>query len=395
MPIFWLPKRFGLLFSVIVSVAFAWTVADRPTVRLVLKPIITSGLEKPIYVTHAGDGSGRLFVVEQVGRVRVIKQGVLLPEPYLDISAQVTCCQEQGLLSIAFDPNYDTTGRLYANYTNLAGDTIVARFEVADPALDVADLLTVTSVISIAQPYYNHNGGQIQFGPLDGYLYIGMGDGGGIGDPDSRGQSLNTLLGKLLRIDVHDVLTYSIPATNPFTQTIGVRPEIWDYGLRNPWRFSFDRANGDLYIADVGVVCYEEINFEPAGSQGGLNYGWRWMEGLHAFNRDEALLCTQPKVKPSGMVLPVVEYPHTGYSSITGGYVYRGAEYPALVGWYIYGDFGTGQIWAVRPNASQTWSPIELLDTPYMLSSFGEDEKGEVYVVSYSDGHLYQLTGSN
>jgi glucose/arabinose dehydrogenase len=345
----------------------------------------------PVYLTHAGDGSGRLFVVELEGRIRIVKAGALLPTPYLDISRLVTCCQEQGLFSIAFDPEFASNGTVYLNYTDKQWDTVVARYVLSDPSSDVAEVIRVSPVLTIEQPYFNHNGGQLQFGRRDDYLYIGTGDGGGIGDPENRGQSLDTLLGKLLRIDVRGVPTYTIPATNPFTRTVGARPEIWDYGLRNPWRFSFDRATGDLYIGDVGAVCYEEIDFEPAGSGGGRNYGWRRMEGLHAFNRDELDVCIQPKISPAGLTLPIVDYAHELGFAVTGGYVYRGKAQPWLNGVYFYADFGSGRLWSLRQAAPGVWSRAELLDTPHAISSFGEDEDGELYVLSFGDGQVFRL----
>ncbi|CAG0997334.1 partial Aldose sugar dehydrogenase YliI, partial [Gammaproteobacteria bacterium] len=225
--------------------------------------LVSGGLSAPVHVTHAGDGSGRLFVVEQAGKVRVIKNGALLPTPYLTITTQVACCGEQGLLSIAFDPDFQTTRAFYLNYTNLAGNTVIERYTVADATADVANVVNSQSVLTINQPEGNHNGGQVQFGPNDDYLYIGMGDGGGGGDQHGtigNGQDPAQLLGKMLRINVRGVPTYTIPPTNPFTQTAGYRPEIWALGLRNPWRFSFDRVNGDLFIGDVGQNCWEEID---------------------------------------------------------------------------------------------------------------------------------------
>ena len=352
---------------------------------------VTGGLTNPVYLTHAGDGSGRLFVVERAGTIRVISNGVLLPAPYLDIHSQVESgYEEQGLLSVAFDPNYTTNGTFYIDYTTNAagqdGDTVIARYVVANPAANVATILTTTTILAVYQPAQNHNGGQLQFGP-DGYLYIGKGDGGGNGDPNNNGQSLNTLLGKMLRINVRGVPTYTIPATNPFTQTAGVRPEIWAYGLRNPWRFTFDRLNGDLYVADVGQSAYEEVNFQPAASMGGENYGWHIMEGLHCFSPQQG--CNQ-----TGLVLPIVEYSHPeGGCSITGGYVYRGDQYPALQGAYFFGDYCTGYVWSLQRVGNQ-WQMIRQLETGTRISSFGEDASGELYLIAYASGEVFHIVSS-
>ena len=230
-------------------------------------------------------------MVEQGGRIRIIRNGVLEATPFLDITGRVSCCSERGLLSVAFPPGYAAKGHFYVNYTNKAGNTVVARYRLTTNP-DVADPGSEQVVLTVPQPYANHNGGQLAFGPNDGYLYIGMGDGGSGGDPENRAQNPAELLGKLLRINVEtgNPNTYTIPASNPFTQTAGYRPEIWALGLRNPWRFAFDRLTHDLYIADVGQDAYEEVDFQPAASTGGENYGWRIMEGLHCYNRLHAIL---------------------------------------------------------------------------------------------------------
>src|SRR4030095_15339060 len=260
-------------------------------------------------------------VVEQEGRIRIVKSQTLLSTPFLDISARVSCCGERGLLSVAFPPNYANKGHFYVNYTNNDGNTVIARYRVtSDP--DVANLNSEEILLTIEQPFANHNGGQIAFGP-DGYLYIGMGDGGSAGDPQGNGQRPETLLGKLLRIDVESGMTpYAVPSNNPFVQSRFYHGEIWALGLRNPWRFSFDRQTGDLYLGDVGQGSYEEINFQSRASFGGENYGWNIMEGKHCFNSDS---CNQ-----TGLVLPIVEYSHSEGCSVTGGVVYRGQQYPRL-----------------------------------------------------------------
>ena len=338
------------------SRARAREAGDLPPILLVSH---IDGLDWPVHVTHAGDGSGRIFVVEQAGRVQIIRNGVLNEAPFLDISGRLSCCGERGLLSMAFPPGYSAKGHFYVNYTNRSGNTVVARFRVtADP--DVADPDSEQIVLTVDQPYSNHNGGQLAFGPGDGYLYVGMGDGGSAGDPQNRAQNPSTLLGKLLRIDVEagDPLSYTVPATNPFRDVPGYRDEIWALGLRNPWRFSFDTKTGDLYIGDVGQGGFEEIDYQPAASTGGENYGWRIMEASHCFN--------SPDCDPSGLTLPVVEYPNPPgrCASVTGGVVYRGVEYTGLEGVYVYGDYCSGRIWGLKKTVSG-WQDDRLYDAPF------------------------------
>jgi glucose/arabinose dehydrogenase len=333
-------------------------------------------------MTNAGDGSGRLFVAEQGGTVRIIRNGALEAVPFLDISGIVTAGGEQGLLGLAFPPGFSAKRYFYVHYTNRlnVGDTVIARYRLsADPNL--ADPASGQQILTATQPFGNHNGGQLSFGP-DGFLYIGLGDGGSGGDPLGNGQSLTTLLGKILRIDSESgAIPYLIPSGNPF---LGGRvSEIWAYGLRNPWRFSFDRKTGDLYIGDVGQGQFEEVDFQPASSSGGENYGWNIMEGAHCFN---APTCTQ-----TGLVLPVQEYPHAdGDCSVTGGYVYRGALFPELRGVYLYGDFCTGRIWGLR-RFGGSWVNRLLLDTALNISTFGEDEAGELYLADYASGTIYTI----
>jgi glucose/arabinose dehydrogenase len=362
------------------------TVAASPTTpavttssEIALEPIAT-GLTRPTYLTHAGDA--RLFVIEQPGRIRIIDaSGQLLDQPFLDITDRVLSSgNEQGLLSVAFEPEYATTGRFYVDYTRKPdGATMIERYQVSPSDPNVADKSSASEVIVIQQPEPNHNGGLIKFGP-DGYLYVGMGDGGGAGDRHGsigNGQNQKALLGKLLRLDVVNQATYVIPASNPFGT------EVWAYGLRNPWRYSFDRATGDLYIADVGQDTYEEVDFQPAASTGGENYGWRIMEGLHCFNPQD--YCDQ-----SGLVLPVAEYSHAvGGCSITGGYVYRGAKYPVLSGQYFFGDYCSGIIWSLQRSGDQ-WQMTKRLESGLLISSFGEDVNGELYVIDHN-GAVYRL----
>jgi glucose/arabinose dehydrogenase len=363
--------------ALLVAVAAAVWPGDRAEAQLTLgfEPV-AAGLHSPVGVVDAGDGSGRLFIVEQAGRILIHDGSQVLASAFLDVSALVSCCGEQGLLGLAFHPDYATNGLFYVDYTNTAGDTVIARYHVSADS-NVADPASARILLTIAQPFANHNGGQLAFGP-DGFLYIGMGDGGSAGDPDNRAQNLGDLLGKLLRIDVDGAFPYAIPATNPFRNTPGARPEIWAFGLRNPWRFSFDRQTGDLFIADVGQSSREEVDFQPAASAGGENYGWRRMEGTLCFNPSSG--CND-----GTLTLPILEYDHSLGCSITGGYRYRGGRFPQLVGRYFYGDFCSGRIWN-GIQTGQTWSSTQLIDTTLQITSFGEDAGGELYVVHYGSG---------
>ncbi len=346
----------------------------------VLKPVAT-GLSAPLSVVSAGDGSGRLFIAQQDGLIRILDGQQLNSTPFLNISSLVSCCGERGLLGLAFHPQYPSNGFFYVNYTNTAGDTVVARYIVSsDP--NIANPNSAQILITIDQPLRNHNGGQLQFGP-DGFLYIGMGDGGGSGDPGDRAQNLGELLGKLLRVDVNGATPYSIPPSNPFVLTPGARGEIWAYGLRNPWRFSFDRLTGDLFIADVGQNQWEEVNFQPAASPGGQNYGWRKMEGNHCFNPTS-------NCNNGSLTVPVLEYDHSIGCSVTGGYRYRGAKFAGMRGVYFFGDYCSGQIWGAT-DAGGDLASFAVSDTTLSITSFGEDESGELYVVD-GNGGIYQIT---
>jgi glucose/arabinose dehydrogenase len=340
---------------------------------------VVSGLNQPVSITHAGDGSGRLFIVERTGIIRIMKDGAVLPTPFLDITALVQSTGgEQGLLGLAFPPNFASSRHFYVNYTNRTGtgNTVVARYQVTTNP-DVADVSSGVSLLTVTQPFENHNGGQLAFGP-DGFLYIGMGDGGSGGDPFGNAQNLSTLLGKILRIDTESGgVPYAIPPGNPLGN------EIWAQGLRNPWRFSFDRATNDLYIADVGEDQFEEVNFQPASSSGGENYGWNIMEGFNCFNN---LNCNR-----TGLTLPVHEYSHqTGDCAIIGGFVYRGAQYPAIQGTYIYGDFCSGRIWGLKRNGA-VWSNMLLADSQLQIACFGEDETGNLFVADISTGTIFKI----
>lgn len=356
-------------------------------VRVALEPV-TSELEQPTSVTHAGDGSDRLFVTQKTGLIRVIEGGALREAPFLDLSSRVSTTSEQGLLGLAFSPDYADDGRLFVNYTDLEGDTVIAEFTVSgDPNL--ADPASERVLLTVAQPYANHNGGGLAFGP-DGYLYIGLGDGGAGGDPEGNGQDPRTLLGSLLRIDVNtrgDGETagwaYAVPNDNPFVGRADAAPETWAYGLRNPWGFSFDRETGDLWIADVGQNAFEEVNRQPAGGPGGENYGWNRMEGPHCFDpaapREPPERCDQ-----TGLTLPVLSYSHASGDgrSVTGGYVYRGAALPELRGSYVFGDFVSGNIWRAVPEGDG-YTRALLLEAAFPVVAFGEDESGELYVADF------------
>jgi glucose/arabinose dehydrogenase len=339
---------------------------------------VASGLSFPLYLTAPPGDLTRLFIVEKTGAIRIIKNGALLQEPFLNISGQVTGGMEQGLLGLAFPPDYAASGRFVVHYTDTAGDTKLSVFHVSTNA-DLADPASEQVLLTVDQPFPNHNGGQIVFGP-DGYLYLGLGDGGGAGDPEGRGQDLSELLGSILRLDVQSGTAYTVPPDNPFVgQQPAIRPEIWSYGLRNPWRFSFDPATGDLYIADVGQDKIEEIDVatSESGAGRGVNYGWSIMEGSQCLGGGE---CDQ-----AGLTLPTFEYGRNQGCSIIGGYVYRGSELPALQGLYFYGDFCQQWVHSFRFNTAAT----EETDWPALratspLTSFGVDAAGELYILESS-----------
>ncbi len=341
--------------------------------------VVADGFDRPLYLTHAGDGSGRLFVVEQSGRIWIMQDGERLAEPFADLSSVVTPINgysEQGLLGLAFHPDYAENGRFFVGYTDREGTSTIAELTASASNPNAADLSTRRVLLQVAQPFANHNGGMVAFGS-DGYLYASLGDGGSGGDPLANGQNPWTLLGAILRLDVDGDAPYGIPEDNPFALSGLGAPEIWAYGVRNVWRFGFDRATGDLYLADVGQNLWEEVNFQPAESAGGENYGWNRYEGTHPYSGGDA---------PANMVLPVAEYAHSeGGCSISGGYVYRGDNLPDLVGAYFYGDWCTGNIWAAYRDESGSWqSGFFSQLAGKMISSFGEDEAGELYIVDYN-----------
>lgn len=331
---------------------------------------VISGLARPVDI-QSPPGEDRLFIVEQDGRIRLWQDGQLLPVPFLDISDRVGVQgSEQGLLGLAFHPRFGENGYFYVNYTDRQGNTVIARFQ-AQPGASQVSAQSEQRLLYLPQPYPNHNGGGMAFGP-DGYLYLALGDGGSAGDPQNNAQNPQSLLGKLLRIDVDGGQPYAIPPDNPFGN------EVWAYGLRNPWRFAFDR-NGDLYIADVGQNKWEEVDFLPAGSAGGANFGWNWWEGNHPYRSGGP---TQ------GMIFPVAEYGHDQGCSITGGVVYRGhmAEWQGI---YFFGDYCSGAIWGLV-RTPQGWQMSKLFQTTANITTFGQDARGEVYFAHHG-GSIYRL----
>jgi glucose/arabinose dehydrogenase len=343
--------------------------------------LVASGLRNAVGLANAGDGSGRLFALEKQGWIRILLDGQLMPEPFLDITDRVgSSSSERGLLGLAFHPRYEENGFFYVNYTDLNGDTVIARFNVSQDS-ERTDPGSEKRLLFVDQPFANHNGGGLAFGP-DGTLYIALGDGGSGGDPQGNGQSLQTHLGKILRIDVDGGDPYAIPPDNPFAAGGGL-PEIWAYGLRNPWRFSFDRLMWDMYIADVGQNQWEEISTLAAGSPGGANFGWDFREGSHPFEGEP----------PAGLDLidPVAEYDHSLGCSVTGGFVYRGAALPEWQGVYLYGDYCTGNLWGLLRGPEGAWQNELLYQGVGQITSFGEDEAGEVYLVDQG-GSIYRLS---
>jgi glucose/arabinose dehydrogenase len=345
-------------------------------IEVTLEPVVT-GLFRPLFLT-APPNDDRLFVVQQNGLIRIVRNGSVDSVPFLDIHDLVSGGGEQGLLGLAFHPRYGSNGYFYVNYTDTLGHTQVVRYRVSsDP--DVADEGSGLPILTVQQPYANHNGGMLAFGPNDGMLYVGMGDGGSGGDPQGHGQNRMTLLGDMLRLDVDGGTPYAIPSDNPYEGSLSVANEIWASGLRNPWRFSFDRETGDLYIGDVGQNAWEEISFQPASSHGGENYGWAEMEGTHCYPPGAS--CSQ-----SGLTLPVYEYDHSDGCSVAGGYVYRGTDFPSLRGRYFFADlcaswlrsFGTvnGEARGFQDHTASAGAVSSVV-------SFGEDGRGELYVVSH------------
>lgn len=346
--------------------------------------LLVDGLTQPVQLVDLDDGTGRSLIVQQDGLIRILRDGALDEAPFLDVSGQISTGSEQGLLSVAPHPAFSDNGTFFIFYTDVEGDTRVERWTLDAANPDQADPASAQPVLFIEDPYPNHNGGLLLFGP-DGYLYVGLGDGGSGGDPEGNGQDLSTLLGSVLRIDVDDLADgqgYGIPDDNPFVDQAGAAPEIWSYGLRNPWRFSFDRETGDLFIGDVGQGEIEEADLQPAG-EGGLNFGWNIKEGPECYGAGS---CDEP-----GLVDPFFSYTHeVGGCSITGGYVYRGEAMPDLTGVYLTADYCTGLLWGVGQDADGTWQGSEPIETGYQISSFAEDAAGELYVIDIG-GAIYRI----
>jgi glucose/arabinose dehydrogenase len=355
------------------------------TPTLPLEPTTIRGFDHPTAIVSPDDGSGRIFVTDEPGVIRVVRDGVLLPTPALDIRSRVgsTNTDEDGLLGLAFPPDFAAKQYAYIYFTDANNTSRFFRIHVSAADPDAFDPSGMQLILSVPQPYANHKGGQLAFGP-DGYLYIGLGDGGSERDPGNRGQGLSTLLGKILRIDVESNPTasgYSIPADNPFVSRAGARPEIWAYGLRNPWRFSFDPANGDLWIGDVGQDLWEEIDRVADGTPGGMNFGWSLYEGDHLFKATS---------KHPGFTWPIAEYSHSEGIAVIGGYVYRGKAYPAMQGLYVFGDYGSGKVWTLR-QVNGAWVRSTALSTPYRISTFGTDGDGELWLADWSAGTIVRV----
>ena len=356
---------------------------------------LATGLTNPVDIAHAGDSSGRLFIVEQTGDIRIIQNGALLPTPFISLQSVVNFGGERGLLGLAFHPQYASNGRFFVYYTSQAfpgiasGDVVIARYQRSAANPNIADPASAQIILSIPHSTFgNHNGGSLRFGP-DGYLYAGVGDGGGGGDPFGSGQNRNSLLGKILRLDVNGA-TYAIPPTNPFIGIANVRPEIWAYGVRNPWRMSFDRLTGDFYLGDVGQGAREEVDRRVAGSAPGANFGWNIFEGFICFSSPATPPnCTTP---PADYVPPILDYPRTEGQSITGGYVYRGTSAPDLTGRYVFGDFSSTRLWFSPGTLGESFTRLAGLSQA--VSSFGEGENGELYLASYSSGTIFGFSSS-
>jgi glucose/arabinose dehydrogenase len=366
-----------LFLILLVGCAFA-----RPAAAEINVQLVAGGIDFLVGIEHAAERSGRLFLVEQSGKILIYNGSQVLTTPFLDLTNLVLFSGEQGLLGLAFHPDFSINGFFYINYIDRSGNTVIARYQVP-PGSQVADPNSGQTVLTQAQPFSNHKGGQLRFGP-DRFLYIALGDGGSAGDPFNNSQTLFTLLGKLLRIDVDSGSPYAIPPSNPFVNSTGARGEIWDHGLRNPWRFSFDRQTGDLFIADVGQDLWEEIDFEPANS-GGKNYGWHRMEAFHCYNPSSGC-------QSLSLTLPILEYSHSVGCSITGGFRYHGNLLADHEGTYFFSDYCSGRIWGATLNADGSWKATQLLESGLNVTTFGEDPNGEIYLSHYAaNGALYRL----
>lgn len=347
--------------------------------------LFASGLSNPVCITNAGDS--RLFVVDQAGYIRILDaSGKINTQPFLDIKNKVNFSGERGLLGLAFHPDYKTNGLFYVNYVGAGDITTISRFKVNSANPELADPTSELKLMTVTQPFSNHNGGTLCFGP-DGYLYIGLGDGGSGGDPGNRAQNQQVLLGKMLRIDVNNGNLYAIPATNPFYNSTTTLPEIWALGLRNPWKFSFDRLTGDMWIADVGQNAIEEVNFQPANSKGGENYGWRCYEGNQTYN-------TSGCAAASTLTFPAYTYPQGTDCSVTGGYVYRGDVSSPYYGHYFFTDYCSDRIWTLH-KVGENWVKEDFgRFTGNNFSTFGEDSSGQLYVAGRTTGKIFRVVGN-
>ncbi len=375
-------QKITVLFAFVLIVSASKAQSGQPTGNMVL---FASGVSNPVCITNAGDS--RLFVVDQAGYIRIVDSaGKVNSQPFLDIRSRVVFSGERGLLGLAFHPEYKTNGFFYVNYVGTGDITTISRFKVNSGNTEIADATSELKLLTITQPFSNHNGGTICFGP-DGYLYIGMGDGGSGGDPGNRSQNPQLLLGKMLRIDVNSGNLYAIPSTNPFRNSTTTLPEIWATGLRNPWKFSFDRLTGDLWIADVGQNAYEEVNFQPASSPGGENYGWRCYEGNATYNTSGCL-------PASSLTFPVYVYPQGSDCSVTGGYVFRGNISSAYYGYYFFTDYCSDRIWTLH-KVADNWVKEDFGQYPgNNFSTFGEDAFGQLYVAGRGSGKIFRVIGT-
>jgi glucose/arabinose dehydrogenase len=367
--------------------------SNQPPPALALSPFMT-GLTSPDGFEMPNDGTSRIFILQQGGAIRIIQNGALLTAPFLDVSSKTgfESGGEKGLLGLAFHPGFNASGKFYVYYTRRVSgqlQSVFSEFTVSPPNANVANISSERQLLVVNQPFDNHNGGQLAFGPDDGYLYIGLGDGGSGGDPQGNGQNTSVLLGKILRIDVTSTPPaghqYAIPVDNPFASSGGA-PEVFAYGLRNPWRFSFDSPTHRLFAGDVGQNNWEEVDLVTSGK----NYGWNLMEGNH---------CYPPSVTTcnmSGLVPPITEYDHSGSggTSVIGGFVYRGSAIPALVGTYIFGDLSSGNVWGLKEDSGGTWQRTLLLTHNRIVSSFGRDAAGELYLVDYGNGAVLRITAA-
>jgi len=387
------PRPAVLALAALLALATASALPTQAQLPSLALETLVTGLQSPTAIAHAGDD--RLFVTERDGLVRLVREDALAPEPFLDLRSRVGAGGERGLLGLAFHPNFAVNGWFFVHYTDVDGDTVLSRFNVSGDDPDRAAPGSERVLLQVTQPFRNHNGGQIAFGP-DGYLYVALGDGGSGFDPMCNALDRSTLLGSILRLDVDTGSEappyHSLPPDNPFVGEAGARGEIWAYGLRNPWRFSFDRATGDLYVADVGQGQREEVDFQPGGIAGGRSYGWKVLEGNVCLGDTSGCGVSPPGCASPAHTGPVLEYSHDGgRCAVTGGHVYRGSAIPELAGWYFYGDFCSGEVLLTRRGETTPWVQVNTGLEVGRLATFGEDRDGEIYAASL-DGSLYRFT---